>query len=95
MTRIWRATAAISIVLFLTGCGLGLTQLDSTRIENGIKDWFIESGVEIESVECPDSMAGKTGDTWWCEAWDPWGFKVDVIVEMTSSDGFVEWQVLP
>ena len=82
-------------VLFLGGCGFGLVPLDVPLIEREIKASFLDNGVEIDHVECPDAMMGQTGDSWWCEAWDPWGFKVDVIVEMTSSDGFVEWRVAP
>lgn len=83
------------VLLSLSGCAFGLTPLSPPLIESEIKSWFLENGVEIETVDCPSSMAGKPGDTWWCEAWDPWGFKVDVVVELTSSDGFVEWRVLP
>ena len=82
-------------VLILSGCGIGLLPLDSAQIERGIKSWFNNSGVDISTVECPSSMMGKTGDTWRCRATDPWGFTVDVIVQMTSSDGYVEWRVAP
>lgn len=79
----------------LAGCGLGLLPLDVPLIEQEIEAWFWESGVEIDYVDCPTTMMGQTGDSWRCEAWDPWGFKVDVVVQMTSSDGYVEWWVAP
>ena len=85
----------IGSTLLLSGCVLGLVPLDVPKIEREIKAWFLESGVEIDYVECPDSMMGKTGDSWRCAAWDPWGFKVDVLVQMTSSDGYVEWRLAP
>lgn len=80
--------------LLLSGCVFGLVPLDTSTIENGIEDWLISSGVEIDYVECPSSMVGQTGDSWLCEAWDPWGFKLDIEVQMTSSDGYVQWWIV-
>lgn len=80
-------------IAFLSGCSLGGIELDTPKLEREIRSSFITQGVEIDYVECPSSMVGQVGDTWLCEAWDPWGFKVDVRVEITSSDGFVEWRV--
>jgi hypothetical protein len=87
-------TASLTGCSALAGAANGGTVLDSNTIENGIKDWFLEDGTEIETVECPSSMVGKTGDSWLCRATDPWGFGLDVRLTMTSSDGYVEWEVL-
>ena len=84
----------LSSVLLLSGCALVGTQLDVNKLEREIESSLINQEIEIDYVECPSSMTGQTGDRWLCEAWDPYGFKLDISVEMTSSDGFVEWRVL-
>lgn len=93
----YKNVSAISMVLsstlLLSGCSLGSIVVDTPRLEREIKSSFISQGIEIDYVDCPSSMVGQVGDTWLCEAWDPWGFKVDVRAEITSSDGFVEWRV--
>jgi hypothetical protein len=84
--------------LLFTGCtsGLdGLTTLDSNLIENQMKTWLSENDIQTDRVECPDSMRGKTGDSWWCTFTDSFNFERQLEVTMTSSDGFVEWQLLP
>lgn len=83
----------IACLGLLSGCASSGIELDTPKIEREMRSSFIAQGVEIDYVECPSSMVGQVGDTWLCEAWDPWGFKVDVRVEITSSDGFVEWRV--
>ena len=91
----FRATLSTVVAsTLLTGCTLGGIEIDSPLLESEIESWFLTQGVEIDYVDCPNSMIGEVGDTWLCEAWDPWGFKVDVRVRITSSDGFVEWRVL-
>jgi Domain of unknown function (DUF4333) len=77
----------------ITGLANGGTVLDARGIERSIVDWFAENDTEIATVECPATMTGVTGDSWLCVATDPWDFAVNVRVTMTSSDGFVEWQV--
>lgn len=91
--KFWALAIALPALVVLSGCSLGGIELDRPKIEREIRSSFITQGVEIDYVECPRSMVGQVGDTWLCEAWDPWGFKVDVRVEITSSDGFVEWRV--
>lgn len=100
--KLRRAIAALAIIgaaLSLASCSRNLpiaggdTVLNPSAIETGIKDWFWDSGTEIETVECPVSMVGVTGDSWLCTATDPWDFAVSVRVTMTSSDGYVEWEL--
>lgn len=102
--NVWRgvfvlalAAASTSVV---TGCSsvsnlvTGQITLDVPLIEDGIKAWLIEGGTETASVECPDSMVGVTGDSWLCLATDPWDFTANVRVTITSSNGFVEWELV-
>lgn len=99
-TRVLFALVAIaaSSVVF-SGCArvgdlvTGMVTLDPPLIENQIKSWLIENGTETASVDCPDSMVGKTGDTWLCTATDPWDFTLGIRVTLTSSDGYVEWEI--
>lgn len=77
----------------LTALANGNLILDVKKIEDGIKDSLTDQGIETAKVDCPDSMSGVTGDSWLCVATDPWDFSSNVRVTLTSSDGFVEWEI--
>ncbi len=90
---IFGAAIVLSGCSTLAGLSNGGVILDVPKIEQEILNSFTKQGTEIETVECPSSMTGVTGDSWLCVATDPWNFSVNVRVTMTSSDGFVEWRV--
>ncbi len=99
-TRMGHLVAAIVVgAIVLSACSfeasVGSSGLDMEKLENGIFDGIEEqTGVEMESVECPEEMDEEEGLNFECTATDTSGESVQVRVVQTDDEGNVEWEII-
>ena len=92
-------TGILLSVFLLSGCSTaaslisGDVLLDSSIVEENIRDGVLEqSGLVIE-VECPDPLSGQVGDTRQCLAQDEFGDSYLVDVTIQNREGYIVWEV--
>ena len=90
---------ATTSILFLSGCSTaaslisGDVILDSSLVEENIRDGVLEQSGFIIDVECPEPMSGQVGDTRQCLAQDEFGDSYLVDVTIQNREGYIIWQV--
>ena len=78
--------------LGLAGCGD--KKLDTDKLEGKIKSGIEkQAGVKIKSVDCPDNVKVKKGDTFNCKATTQTGQSANVKVTQQDDKGNVNYQV--
>ncbi len=92
----WLFLAAILIVA-LAGCDGTLTVtrfLDVDRLETTLTEGLEEqTGVVIESVECPDEVPMEAGNEFECTATDDQGNTGTIIVTQDDDEGNITWRL--
>jgi hypothetical protein len=90
---------ATTSIVFLSGCSTaaslisGDVILDSSVVEENIRDGVLEQSGLVISVECPDPMSGQVGDTRQCLANDEFGNSYLVDVTIQNREGYIIWEV--
>lgn len=93
MTR-YRLLVPVLAVAALAGAGCGDKKLDTGKLEDRIKDGIQkQAGVQIRSVDCPDDVTVKKGDTFNCRATTTSGQTATVKVTQQDDEGNVNYQV--
>jgi len=79
--------------LALAGCGD--KKLDTDKLEGKIQDGIEKqvSGVKIKSIDCPNNVKVKKGDTFNCKATTNSGQTANVKVTQQDDKGNVNYQV--
>jgi hypothetical protein len=67
--------------------------LDSSLVEENIRDGVREQSGLVIDVECPDPLSGLVGDSRQCIAEDDFGQAYIVDVTIQNRDGYIVWQV--
>ena len=74
------------------GCA---SKLDTGKIEVEIKKSLADrTGARIASVDCPDDVEAKEGDTFRCTATAATGKRVPIEVIQENGSGRVTWRVV-
>jgi len=93
----WQFLAAILIAAALAGCDGALTVtrfLDVDRLETTLTEGLEEqTGVVIESVECPNEVAMEAGNEVECTATDDQGNTGTIIVTQDDDEGNITWRL--
>ena len=87
-----RSVALTAAGLFLlTSCGATTVDIPVVEksIEDGVRD---QEDVEV-SVDCPDEVDWKKGETFECDVKEPGGGTSKATVVMKDDDGNVSWKV--
>jgi hypothetical protein len=84
-----RKFIAVTALVVLTGCGVSEVDIDVVEddIVSGVKD---QLGQDV-TVDCPDQVDWKTGETFTCDVEDSDGNTREADVKMVNDDGDVEW----
>jgi Domain of unknown function (DUF4333) len=78
----------------LAVAGCGDKKLDTGKLEGKIKDGIEQqAGVKIKSVDCPDDVEVKKGDSFNCKATTTSGQTANVKVSQRDDEGNVNYQV--
>jgi Domain of unknown function (DUF4333) len=78
----------------LAVAGCGDKKLDTDKLEGKIKDGIErQAGVKIRSVDCPDDVKVKKGNTFNCKATTTSGQTANVKVTQRDDEGNVNYQV--
>ena len=78
----------------LAVAGCGDKKLDTGKLEGKIQDGIQkQAGVKIKSVDCPDDVKVKKGDTFTCKATTNSGQTAQVKVTQQDDKGNVNYQV--
>jgi uncharacterized protein DUF4333 len=79
----------------LAFAGCGDKKLDTDKLEGKIQDGIEKqvSGVKIKSINCPDNVKVKKGDTFNCKATTNSGQTANVKVTQQDDKGNVNYQV--
>lgn len=97
MSRRARWYLALALATVLVGCDGTFTvtrYLDVERLESTIADGLEEqTGLTIESVDCPDEIAMEAGNEFECTAVDSGGSTAAVTVTQDDADGNITWSV--
>jgi len=74
----------------------GDAQIDSGKAEAAIKRGLTrQTGIDIESVRCPDDVKVERGGRFRCETVARNADRAQVLVTQRDDDGTVTWRVLP
>ncbi len=86
-----RAVGVLVLVLAAAACS---KTLDSTELEGTLKDQ-LETQLEVTglTVECPDDIEAKAGDTFECTASGSDGSTATVSVTQTDDEGNLTWEI--
>jgi hypothetical protein len=91
-SRLLACLVALATALALGACGD--KKLDTGKLEGRIKDGIEkQAGVKVKSVDCPDDVKIKKGDTFTCTATTTSGQKARVRVTQQDDEGNVRYQV--
>jgi hypothetical protein len=83
---------ALSAALLATACGK--SQLDTSKLEDQIQTELAKrSGIEIQTVDCPDGVEARKGDKFTCSATTARNERVVIEVTQDDSKGAVTWRV--
>lgn len=83
---------AVAALLMLTSCGV--SEVDIPVVEESITDG-VKEDLDIEAtVDCPEQVDWKTGDTFTCDVEGVDGFPT-AEVTMEDDDGNVAWELMP
>ena len=86
------AALAIAAMGALAACGE--KTLDTKDAEEEIADKIeAQRNVRPKSIECPDDMKAKKGETYTCKLTAPNGDELDVKLEMLDDDGKFQFEV--
>ena len=92
----------LAVALVLAGlcagtfAACGDAQIDSGKAEAAVKRGLTrQTGIEIESVSCPDDVKVERGGRFRCEAVARDGDRAQVLVTQRDDDGTVTWRVVP
>ena len=89
----------LGATLSLSGCATaaslikGDVILDTSIVEENIKNEVLSQSGLLIDVECPDPMTGQVGDTRQCLAQDEFGDSYLVDVTIQNREGFVVWEI--
>ena len=82
---------AVTALLLLTGCGI--SEVDIDVVEEDITSGVKEQLDQDVTVDCPDQVDWKTGESFTCDVEDADGNVREANVEMLNDDGDVEWEL--
>ncbi len=80
---------AAAALLALTGCGM--SEVDIPVVEEDITSGVKEQLDSTVTVDCPDQVDWKTGESFTCDVEDENGETREAVVKMLDDDGNVEW----
>ena len=92
LRRTFAAALAIGAMGALAACGE--KTLDTDDAEKEIADKIEQQrNVRPKTIECPDDMTAKKGETYTCTLTAPNGDELDVKLTMLDDDGKFEFEV--
>jgi hypothetical protein len=99
MREIKRYLIVVAAVAMFSACSfeasIGESGLDMDKLEDSIFEGIEEqTGVELESVDCPDEMDQEEGLNFECKATATDGESVQVRVVQTDDEGNVDWEII-
>ena len=93
----WQLLAVVVVTVALAGCDGEFTVtrfLDVDRLETTLTDGLEEqTGVVIESVECPNEVPMEAGNEFECTATDDQGNTGTIIVTQDDDEGNITWRL--
>jgi Domain of unknown function (DUF4333) len=91
-SRFVRTLGVLALVLAAAACS---KTLDTTELEGSLKDQ-LETQLEVSglTVECPDDIEAKAGDTFRCTATGTDGSAATVEVTQTDDQGNLTWEIV-
>ncbi len=97
MLKLVKPMMAVLVALMFAACSFsfGGTSLDMDKIQDEISSGIEEqTGVVIESVECPEEVDAEEGESFTCDVTAEDGTTAVVQVDQTDSDGNVTWEIV-
>jgi len=82
--------ALLALAALVAGCGS--KTLKKGEIEGFVEKTAKEQDVKVQSVECPDGVEAKKGESFKCTAKAAGGKEAEISVQQTSDDGNVRIQ---
>ena len=82
--------ALLALAALVAGCGT--KTLKKGEIEGFVEKTAKEQGVAVDSVDCPDDVEAKKGESFECKVKATGGKEADISVQQTSDDGNVRVQ---
>jgi len=83
---------ALAALLTLTACGV--SEVDIPVVEKSITDGVKEQLDADATVDCPDQVDWKKGESFTCDVEGVEGTE-EANVTMTDDEGNVEWELVP
>lgn len=84
--------AALALAAPLAACGT--ETIDTGKVEDEVVKGIEEqTDAENVTVECPDDVDAKKGDTFECDVSATGSRGAKVTVEQTSDDGHIRWRL--
>ena len=89
------AALAAGALVALSAAGCGKAELDVERAEAALKSRITrQTGVEIDTVRCPQDVEAQRGDTFRCVAVASNGQRARVEVTQRDDAGNVSWRLV-
>jgi hypothetical protein len=91
-SRFVRSVGVLVVVLAAVGCS---KTLDTTELEGSLKDQ-LETQLDVTglSVDCPDDIEAKAGDSFRCTATGTDGTQATIEVTQTDDQGNLTWEIV-
>lgn len=91
-SRFVRSVGVVALVLAAAACS---KTLDTTELEGSLKDQ-LETQLDVTglTVECPDDIEAKAGDTFRCTATGTDGSTATIEVTQTDDEGNLTWEIV-
>jgi hypothetical protein len=83
----------------LIGClgflvALGACKVPGGKVEENIKDYFKDEGVELTSIKCPSDIKLKEGTTFECTGESDLGDEFTIEGKVTDGQGSFKWELV-
>ena len=90
--RFVRTVGMLALALAAVACS---KTLDMTELEGSLKDQ-LETQLDVTglTVDCPDDVEAKAGDTFRCTATGTDGSEVTIEVTQTDDQGNLTWEIV-
>jgi len=82
-----RTSTLLALAALVAGCGTETLKKD--QLDGFVEKTAKDLGVKVKSVECPDDVEGKKGESFECTVKARGGKEAEITVEQTSDDGNV------
>jgi hypothetical protein len=91
-SRIVRTVGALALVVAAAACS---KSLDATELEGSLKDQ-LETQLDVTglTVDCPDDIEAKAGDTFRCTATGSDGSEATIEVTQSDDQGNLTWEIV-